>query len=363
MLRNRGRDDRDDTSNTITLQDAVSTVIDESQLERNAYHPIVTTPYRKINFSNVNWYVHVYLRQCKLELSCYENNLDVVEFKALANVKTPTMMSPTNHVYLSFEHYPKDYKLNVQNEPIQVHRHFLALLSPVFHAMFTHDTVESRTGKSEIQGIDYKSVVSAIDFCYGRKLDLSDTNNVIGILRFGDRYDIKSITATLQYVPFTDKINERTFCNVLSYAYDMSLGALTFSCAEYFRQNTHRALNSTKFGSLPIPVVLNFLSAAYGTDDNFEIFHLACKDNMKFITDYLEPSIISGLNADTFCSTMSFSFKYQREKLKPLCAAFFNQHMAEIMSMPEFVNLESEVIKQILKAALDLKNTESGRSS
>uniref|UniRef100_A0A7E4WBQ6 BTB domain-containing protein n=1 Tax=Panagrellus redivivus TaxID=6233 RepID=A0A7E4WBQ6_PANRE len=100
------------------------------------------------------------------------------------------------HIFESLNDGSADFELVIGSDHVKVHKNFLALLSPVFNAMFSHDTAEVRTGKDVITDFDFETVKAAIDFCYGKGfLDFS-TQTIIEMLRFADKYDIKAITAT-----------------------------------------------------------------------------------------------------------------------------------------------------------------------
>uniref|UniRef100_A0A7E4UYW6 BTB domain-containing protein n=1 Tax=Panagrellus redivivus TaxID=6233 RepID=A0A7E4UYW6_PANRE len=90
-------------------------------------------------------------------------------------------------------HYTSDAQIHVDDKTIDVHRHFLCMISPVFHAEFTHDTKEARSGTIEINDFSFDTVKKVIDYCYGREFVVDELSRMIDVLKFADKYDIKTV--------------------------------------------------------------------------------------------------------------------------------------------------------------------------
>uniref|UniRef100_A0A7E4UUB5 BTB domain-containing protein n=1 Tax=Panagrellus redivivus TaxID=6233 RepID=A0A7E4UUB5_PANRE len=355
------------TMPNFTITDEVLIDLYDHQLLRIKMDPILTTPLRNTYSQDVSWQVELYTAMSVVS-PCLTIRLQktadiMLPLQLIVNGKTIPPVRNFEESLMSYYGFPYDYLRKEMTDgmitlKIKVHRHFLALISPVFNAMLTNDTKENRLGKSEIEDFDYDTVKLAIDFCYGRQVDLP-IEIAIGVLRFADKYDIKAVMAELQHIPFVDKITKDNFCKVVHYAFDMSLEALTLRCGEFFKQKQDSIINSRELEKLPIAVTLHFLSTVYDANNKIEVSKMACRSNLDFITEYLEPLIIKDLAMDSFCSTASYVWKYSRDNVKQVCAEFFNNNKDAIMNLPEFVNLHPLVISDVLKAAFDLRNPET----
>lgn len=69
-----------------------------------------------------------------------------------------------------------DVALKVDNIIFSAHRIILAATVPYFHAMFTHDMIESKQREITIQGIDAGALESLIDFAYSGKIRINTIN-------------------------------------------------------------------------------------------------------------------------------------------------------------------------------------------
>uniref|UniRef100_A0A7E4W5G3 BTB domain-containing protein n=1 Tax=Panagrellus redivivus TaxID=6233 RepID=A0A7E4W5G3_PANRE len=131
-------------------------------------------------------------------------------------------------------HYPFDIAFLVDEERIDAHLHFLKLISPVFYAMFTHDTKEAASNEVTITDFDADTVRNAIDYCYGKHvcLQLAD---ILGVLRFADKYDIKAVTNRLEGY-LAESVTRATFDPIAKYAHTFTKPVLLHKCAEFYRR-------------------------------------------------------------------------------------------------------------------------------
>lgn len=125
-----------------------------------------------------------------------------------------------------------DVTIRVDDSLFHAHRIVLASTIPYFHAMFTHDMVESTQREITIQGVEATSMEAMINFAYNGKVSISTSNvqnlmltssflqlarvrdacaeflmtrlspiNVLGIQQFADTLGCASlVTATQKYV-------------------------------------------------------------------------------------------------------------------------------------------------------------------
>ncbi|XP_033725796.1 kelch-like protein 18 [Pecten maximus] len=74
-----------------------------------------------------------------------------------------------------------DVTLKVEDRKFTAHRIVLAATIPYFHAMFTHDMVESKQDEISMQGIDPNALESLVNYAYNGKVEI-DSHNVQSLL-------------------------------------------------------------------------------------------------------------------------------------------------------------------------------------
>lgn len=74
-----------------------------------------------------------------------------------------------------------DVTLKVGERKFTAHRIVLAASIPYFHAMFTHDMVESKQNEITMQGIDPSALEALVNFAYNGSVEI-DSNNVQSLL-------------------------------------------------------------------------------------------------------------------------------------------------------------------------------------
>uniref|UniRef100_A0A7E4W9A7 BTB domain-containing protein n=1 Tax=Panagrellus redivivus TaxID=6233 RepID=A0A7E4W9A7_PANRE len=162
-------------------------------------------------------------------------------------------------------HVPMDFEIIVEKKKIMVHKSVLSLLSPVFNAMLSHKTKESKSGQVEIPDFDYATVKAAIKFCYGNGPAKPSTKLFIDILRFADKYNIEAITKHLeeQFITF---LSLKDFCIIVNYAWDYSRSDLKKACAKFFSVYKNKVTKLPKFFDLSSELVFELLKLSHEFD-------------------------------------------------------------------------------------------------
>uniref|UniRef100_A0A7E4VTM3 BTB domain-containing protein n=1 Tax=Panagrellus redivivus TaxID=6233 RepID=A0A7E4VTM3_PANRE len=260
------------------------------------------------------------------------------------------------------EHVPTDFALVVDSERVQVHKGLLSLMSPVFHAMLTHDTTESRNGEVVITDFDCDTVKTVIDFCYGRKVDTTSVETVFNILRFADKYDIKAVTSLVEKLP-QQCLSIDTFVAIVRYADDCLKDELYDECCSFFKEHQSQIVKHKKFTVLAPHFIAKLLKKAFGLKTQFDVLLHADASGMTYILDPLEQPILESLSLETFCPIVNYAWECSRDKLKKACVNFFNEHLCQISVMPSFVELPPFVIQGLMKERLlESSNTKSIKS-
>uniref|UniRef100_A0A7E4WCP0 BTB domain-containing protein n=1 Tax=Panagrellus redivivus TaxID=6233 RepID=A0A7E4WCP0_PANRE len=149
----------------------------------------------------------------------------------------------------SAEHYVPDFGVTVGKKSLKVHRHFLSMVSPVFHAML-NDTSKDVQTSITIDDFDMATVKNTLDFCYGRG-GTKPVPEVIEMLKFADKYDIKIATKCL--TDHLDKIlnYDNNFCAIAMYAWQ-HCKELRPRCVKFYKK-FHREITLTPaFVGMPV---------------------------------------------------------------------------------------------------------------
>uniref|UniRef100_A0A7E4VR71 BTB domain-containing protein n=1 Tax=Panagrellus redivivus TaxID=6233 RepID=A0A7E4VR71_PANRE len=283
-------------------------------------------------------------RDGKLSLSC------TVVFDVLVPF---AFLKPS--MFIACQHVPTDMELVMESGTVSVHKHFLSMLSPVFHVMFGHDTAESKFGKVKITDFDLETVSVAISFCYGHELKDVPVTVCINLLRFADKYDIKSIFAELEHIPYLN-LSIETFFTVTRYAYDCSKNGLLTECAHFFGSYLHQIKSMPEFTDLPTVLVVHLLKTAFGLVSSFDVLRFACQHGCDVVVEFLEKPFLEALSVVDFCPAVSYAWEYSRDELKKTCAMFLSANRVEVTKLKDFHNLSAVAVCGVLKAAYDLEN-------
>uniref|UniRef100_A0A7E4V529 BTB domain-containing protein n=1 Tax=Panagrellus redivivus TaxID=6233 RepID=A0A7E4V529_PANRE len=130
-----------------------------------------------------------------------------------------------------------DVAFAVDGDKVPAHRGFLAMMSPVFQAMFTHDTKESQTGVIEITDFDLATVTNAMNLCYGNDTGPKSVLDAISISRFADKYDIQSAMKHCDEALATH-LTKKNFAQIAKHAWEFNKDGLKQHCIAFFKKHT-----------------------------------------------------------------------------------------------------------------------------
>uniref|UniRef100_A0A7E4ZZZ6 BTB domain-containing protein n=1 Tax=Panagrellus redivivus TaxID=6233 RepID=A0A7E4ZZZ6_PANRE len=266
------------------------------------------------------------------------------------DISVPFSFLATPTVRLS-DHVPTDFELVVGLDRVKVHKGYISLISPVFHAMLSHDTAEAKSGKVDIKDFDFETVKAAINFCYGREPENLCVDTIVGILRFADKYDV--VTVELSKIPLAN-ISPETFATVAHYAYDCSKHDLFNACCKYFKEHEAEIVTTEKFTALTPNFVAHLLKEAFHVKTPYDVLRHAYANGIGFILEPLEQFVIEKISLDTFCTVVTYAWECSRDDLKNVCGKFFNDNQAEIRKMKEFYDLPPNVVYEMLKKGYDV---------
>uniref|UniRef100_A0A7E4W2S4 BTB domain-containing protein n=1 Tax=Panagrellus redivivus TaxID=6233 RepID=A0A7E4W2S4_PANRE len=164
------------------------------------------------------------------------------------------------------EHYPYDAKIVVGEDTIEIHHYFACLMSPEFHKMFDKGTNEAQTDFIEIKDFDAATVRDVIDFCYGRQDRQLSTEEVVRMLRFADKYDIKVVVQRFE-ANLANFITNNTFSMLAHYAWELKGKEHLQQELIDFLQDHPLLTISSKFAKLPMEIKDAIIRAAALSED------------------------------------------------------------------------------------------------
>lgn len=174
------------------------------------------------------------MRDCLFKLLLYISETDVLSrnFKDLFNSKEFC-----------------DAVLKVQNREFAVHKTVLIARSPVFAAMFKHDTSEKQTGTVNIPDCDEDTFQQFLEYLYSGKIEDISFNNALHLYRTSNKYNVNELkTFCTKYMMQNITLENVLDVVILADVYDETK---LFSVAqEFFNENFKQIVNSCEWESL-----------------------------------------------------------------------------------------------------------------
>lgn len=129
-----------------------------------------------------------------------------------------------------------DTVLLVQGKEFKAHKSILIARSPVFAAMFRHDTVEKQTGKVTIHDCDPDSFPQFLEYLYCGSLEDMSSNSALYLYRTSDKYNIQELkTFCTEYL--MQNLTVQNVCDVVTLADQYEETSLLSSAQKFFNKN------------------------------------------------------------------------------------------------------------------------------
>nr|CAD7196547.1 unnamed protein product [Timema douglasi] len=138
--------------------------------------------------------------------------------------------------------YPAD------NESFSAHRIVLAATIPYFHAMFTHDMVESKQKEITIQGIDSGALEALINFAYSGRV-IIDSDNVQSLMvgaSFLQLHKVRDACAEF----LNKRFHPNNVLGIRAFADTFGCNSLVEAANKYIQQYFHDVSMSEEYMSL-----------------------------------------------------------------------------------------------------------------
>lgn len=129
-----------------------------------------------------------------------------------------------------------DTTLHLENKEFKAHKIILAARSPVFAAMFKHETSEKKFGIINIPDCDTDSFQEFLEFLYCAKLQNVSFRSAFHLYKTADKYDVQELkNFCVQYMKKNLKVEN--ICDVISLADLNEETELLAAAYVYFNKN------------------------------------------------------------------------------------------------------------------------------
>ncbi|XP_046329513.2 kelch-like protein 18 [Haliotis rufescens] len=162
-------------------------------------------------------------------VSFIEEDLPVAAFPKIADIRRQGKLC--------------DVTLKVGDQKFSAHRIILAATIPYFHAMFTHDMVESKQDEIGMQGIDASALESLVNYAYNGRVEIN-LNNVQSLLIAASFLHLQSVKeACCDFLK--DRLHPQNCLAVRAFADQYMCSGLVEAANKYI-QNNFRQVSSTE---------------------------------------------------------------------------------------------------------------------
>lgn len=142
-----------------------------------------------------------------------------------------------------------DTTLNVQDKEYKAHRAVLIARSPVFAAMFLHETLEKQTGVVTISDCDPDSFEGFLEFLYTGKFEEPSTRSALYLYETSDKYEVQELKAfCVEYL--MENLSVENVCDVVILADKYEEFKLLSAAQDFFNKNLGEIFDTSQWDSL-----------------------------------------------------------------------------------------------------------------
>ncbi|XP_059172839.1 kelch-like protein 18 [Physella acuta] len=151
-----------------------------------------------------------------------------------------------------------DVTLKVADQKFSAHRIILAATIPYFHAMFTHDMVETKQNEITMESIEPSALEALINFSYtGRVvIDMNNVQSLLIVAGFLHMQAVKDACSTY----LKNRLEPSSCLSVRQFADQYQCCSLVEAANKYIQNNFQQVALSSDFLTLPKSEVLEILS-------------------------------------------------------------------------------------------------------
>uniref|UniRef100_A0A7E4V195 BTB domain-containing protein n=1 Tax=Panagrellus redivivus TaxID=6233 RepID=A0A7E4V195_PANRE len=250
----------------------VFVLIDRVNVDVEATFSLVNTDYKGsfshhfgqfVDYGFGTWITHDQLRASG---GCQNGRFSIkcdVSVKVCINLEpTTSEVTPPLNPVLPFEfvensdHDSSDADFFVDGQLIKVHRGYMAMVSPMFQAMFAN----SEIGIITISDFTYETVKMAVDFLYGQQIVDKTVSEVIDVLRFMKKFTITAAVKRLE-TWLVDQMAAYNFATIVKHAFDDGSEYLRSECKNFFSLNRDNVIDHVDFQDLQDNVMFEFIQS------------------------------------------------------------------------------------------------------
>ncbi|XP_014235421.2 uncharacterized protein LOC106658114 [Trichogramma pretiosum] len=187
--------------------------------------------------------------QCELEVvKEFESSLKLYNINIANQINNKISL---DSLFLNQEF--SDVKLITSDEnDIPAHKNILALASPVFRAMFTHDMLENKSHFVEITDTPYNVLVEMLRFIYTGDIVSTKVDIVLEILAVADKYQVDSLKIKCGKV-LCDALTTDNAVKILMAAHKHQAKYLEDEAIKFITTQTQLLSNSEKMKKIDDP--------------------------------------------------------------------------------------------------------------
>uniref|UniRef100_A0A7E4W9L4 BTB domain-containing protein n=1 Tax=Panagrellus redivivus TaxID=6233 RepID=A0A7E4W9L4_PANRE len=236
-----------------------------------------------------------------------------------------------------YDKYPNDLVICCGDDRYEIHKTTLRKISPVFEAMLQNSYATKSNNELEIHDFNFKTVETVLNTCLCRPCGEISVELAVDVLRFVEKYVIKSVFEKFEEV-IERNLSIDNFFEVLRCAYDCTRKDLFETCAAFYKKNKDVLKNTETFAALPGPLVAKLLKSAYKFEFELDIFLYARENKIRLDMVHMEVTTVSD-----FFRTVPFAWQYYDDTLKLKCAKFLNENKDIIEKKREYQRYPSEI--------------------
>lgn len=139
-----------------------------------------------------------------------------------------------------------DCVLKFDEEDIPVHSMILAARSPVFAAMFNHDTKEKQTGEVAIVDVAASAMEDILQYMYTGDIDNPTTENVLPLYAAAEKYDITDVKKICSEFVLRN-LSVEWVCDVIEFSELYRDEKIRLHVREYFAENVRQIIKTEKW--------------------------------------------------------------------------------------------------------------------
>lgn len=139
-----------------------------------------------------------------------------------------------------------DCSFKVDEDNIPAHRIILETRSPVFAAMFNHDTKENETGEIAIDDIDKDTIKDILEYIYSGDMKELKMEKALSAYAAAEKYDINNVKELCSEF-IVRNLSVECVCDVIKFGELYQNEKIGLRAREYFKENVRKIIKTDKW--------------------------------------------------------------------------------------------------------------------